>query len=116
MALKTLFAAQAANGNSTAFKVRETPGNEQFEKVAFQVYGTWNSATVSIEACYDINASPQQWTVAAAPDNLEATFTQDFAWNLEFMSGTWIRATIADTASPIAHSLTVKAKGDLATS
>ena len=112
MSLKTLFSAQAADGNSVAFKVREEAGQSNAEKVLLHGYGTWSGVSLHVEVCASPSASPQVWDAATQYDLTAVTFTDDFTVCLDVPSGTGIRGRISGTGSPV-PSITLQARGDL---
>ena len=113
MALRRLFTAQAADGNSAAFKAKELAGAADWEKILLQGYGTWSGVTLHIEVCADPSASPQVWDPVMQSDMSTAvTFTSDFVVNLELPSGAAVRGRVSGAGSPV-PSLTLLARGDL---
>ena len=112
MALRRLFTAQAANGNSTAYKSKELAGAADWERVLLQGYGTWSGCTMHIEVCADPSASPQVFDMASQSDLTAVTFTDDFTCIVDLPSGAAVRGRISGAGCPV-PSLNLLARGDL---
>jgi len=109
MSIRTLFSAQAGDGNSSGVRVTPHPGNTVKETIMVQGYGTWSGATVTLKVAFD-NSTYTGLTTETG--TAIAAFTDDFAVNLEIPTGLWFRAEVSGSGSPV-PSLTVRAAGDL---
>jgi len=113
MTTRTLFSAQAADANSAGVQVTAHPGNVVKETVMIQGYGTWNSATVTLQVSIDGNvSSPTYVGMTTETGSVIGAFTDDFSVNIEVPTGLWFRAVLSGSGSPV-PSLSVRAAGDL---
>jgi len=85
----------AFSDQTTIFQIPEQY-NAMWVPVGFQLSGTWNGATVTLEACMDTTASPLVFTPVA-----NSTYTADTAGKWDLPVGCYFRLTV-DTTSPLA--------------
>ena len=113
MSTRTLFSAQAGDGNSAGIRVKPHPGNSVMETVMIRGYGSWNGVTVTLTISDNATASPSTFTgLTDTTGSAIGVFTGDFAVNIEIPTGLWFRAEVSGSGSPV-PSLTVRATGEL---
>lgn len=116
MATVNLFSAQTGDGNSTSFKVKEYAGAISNESVLLQASGSFNGATLKLEACADPAASPQVWstvrTMKEDGTQADVAYAAAFAMNINVVTGAAYRGVLSGSGSP-QPSLSLDVAGDI---